>query len=95
MNFDTVHRHQQALDPSALTTIRTTLHAIEQGISDCRNAGVDPDTDPAVVLLARHLAVVSSNPGEPANAAGGVSAPTGRHRALPGAAGSCDRRGGL
>ncbi len=61
MNFDTVHRHQQALDPSALTTIRTTLHAIEQGIIDCRNAGVDPDTDPAVVLLARHLAVVSTN----------------------------------
>ena len=61
MNFDTVHRHQQALDPSALTTIRTTLHAIEQGIIDCRNAGVDPDTDPAVVLLARHLATVSSN----------------------------------
>lgn len=61
MNFDTAHRHQQALDPSALTTIRTTLHAIEQGIIDCRNAGVDPDTDPAVVLLARHLAVVSSN----------------------------------
>ncbi len=61
MNFDTVHRHQQALDPSALTTIRTTLYAIEQGIIDCRNAGVDPDTDPAVVLLARRLAVVSSN----------------------------------
>ncbi|WP_375383184.1 hypothetical protein [uncultured Sphingomonas sp.] len=61
MNFDTAHRHQQALDPSALTTIRTTMHAIEQGIIDCRNAGVDPDTDPAVVLLARHLAVVSSN----------------------------------
>lgn len=61
MNFDTAHRHQQALDSSALTTIRTTLHAIEQGIIDCRNAGVDPDTDPAVVLLARHLAVVSSN----------------------------------
>ena len=61
MNFDTAHRHQQALDPSALTTIRTTLHAIEQGIIDCRNAGVDPDTDPAVVLLARHLAIVSSN----------------------------------
>ena len=61
MNFDTTHRHAQALDPSALTTIRTTLHAIEQGIIDCRNAGVDPDTDPAIVLLARHLAVASSN----------------------------------
>ena len=61
MNFDIAHRYQQALDPSALTTIRTTLHAIEQGIIDCRNAGVDPDTDPAVVLLARHLGVVSSN----------------------------------
>ena len=61
MIYDIPLRHQQALDPSALTTIQTTLHAIEQAIGDCRNAGVQPDTDPAVVLLARHLAVVSTN----------------------------------
>lgn len=61
MIYDVPFRHQQALDPSALTTIHTTLHAIEKAIVDCRNAGVHPDTDPSVVLLVRHLAGVSTN----------------------------------
>lgn len=58
MHYDVAMRHQQALDPSALTTIATTLHAIEAAITDCRNAGKDSETDPAVVLLARHLGTV-------------------------------------
>ncbi len=61
MIYDVPFRHQQALDPSALPTITTTLRAIEKAIEDCRNAGVDPDSDPAVVLLARHMAIVSTN----------------------------------
>jgi hypothetical protein len=61
MIYDVPFRHQQALDPSALSTITTTLHAIEKALEDCRNAGVDPNSDPAVVLLARHMAVVSTN----------------------------------
>ena len=61
MIYDVPFRHQQALDPSALTTVHTTLHAIEKAIVDCRNAGVHSDTDPAVVLLIRHLGVVSTN----------------------------------
>lgn len=61
MIYDVPFRHQQALDPSALPTITTTLRAIEKAIEDCRNAGVDPDSDPAVVLLARHMATVSTN----------------------------------
>ena len=61
MIYDVPFRHQQALDPSALTTLHTTLHAIEKAIVDCRNAGVHPDTDPAVVLLVRHLVGVSTN----------------------------------
>lgn len=61
MIYDVPFRHQQALDPSGLPTITTTLRAIEKAVEDCRNAGVDPDSDPAVVLLARHMAVVSTN----------------------------------
>lgn len=59
--YDLPIRYEQALDPSALTNIRTTLHAIEKAIEDCRGAGVCPDSDPAVVLLARHMATVSTN----------------------------------
>ncbi|HEX7854999.1 MAG TPA: hypothetical protein VF503_15020 [Sphingobium sp.] len=55
MHYDVAMRHQQALDPSALTTIAATLHAIGAAITDCRNAGKDSDSDPAVILLARHL----------------------------------------
>lgn len=59
--YDVPIRYEQALDPSALTTIRATMHAMEKAIEDCRNAGVCADTDPAVVLLARHMATVSAN----------------------------------
>lgn len=58
MNYDVAMRHQQALDPSALITIGTTLHAIGAAIKDCRNAGKDSETDPAVILLVRHLTAV-------------------------------------
>jgi len=61
MIYDVPFRHQQALDPSGLTTVIATLHAIEKAVEDCRNAGVDPNSDPAVVLLTRHMAVVSTN----------------------------------
>ncbi|MDF0491502.1 hypothetical protein PX554_25625 [Sphingomonas sp. H39-1-10] len=65
MHYDVAFRHQQALDPSALTTIATTLHAVEAAITDCRNAGKDLEDDPAVVLLVRHLgAVTLSRPGD-------------------------------
>jgi len=56
--FDVAFRHQQALDPSALTTLPTTIHAIEKAIEDCRHAGLDANSDPAIVLLARHLAAI-------------------------------------
>ncbi|MEG3168094.1 hypothetical protein U1737_07815 [Sphingomonas sp. LB3N6] len=61
MIYDVPFRHQQALDPSALTTVVATLHAMGKAVDDCRNAGVDPNSDPAVVLLARHMATVSTN----------------------------------
>ncbi|PUE89118.1 hypothetical protein, partial [Xanthomonas hortorum] len=58
MTYDVAMRHQQALDPSALTTMAATLHAIGAAITDCRNAGKDPEIDAAVILLARHLGTV-------------------------------------
>ena len=58
MHYDVAMRHQQALDPSALTTMAATLHAIGAAITDCRNAGKDPEIDAAVILLARHLVTV-------------------------------------
>jgi hypothetical protein len=61
MIYDVPFRHQQALDPSALTTVTATLNAIGKALEDCRNAGVSPDSDPAVALLTRHMATVSSN----------------------------------
>lgn len=61
MIYDVPFRHQQALDPSSLTTIAATLHALTRGIEDCRNAGVDPEYDPAIALLARHFANVTAN----------------------------------
>lgn len=59
MNYDVAMRHQQALDPGALTTIAGALHAIGAAITDCRNAGKDAETDPAVILLVRHLVSVT------------------------------------
>lgn len=61
MIYDVPFRHQQALDPSALTTVTATLHAIGKAVEDCRNAGVSPESDPAVALLTRHMATVSAN----------------------------------
>lgn len=58
MSYDVAFRYNQALDPSALTTILSTLHAVQAAITDCRNAGIEAETDPAVVLLVRHLAQV-------------------------------------
>lgn len=59
MFYDLDFRHQQALDPSALTTIATTLDAITKALTDCRNAGKAGEADPAVLLLARHLGEVA------------------------------------
>ena len=59
MNYDVAMRHQQALDPSALTTIGAALHAVHAAITDCGNAGKDTESDAAVSLLVRHLATVT------------------------------------
>lgn len=61
MSYDVAFRYQQALDPSALITIATTLHAVHAAITDCRNAGLPVETDPAVILLVRHLGTVCAD----------------------------------
>lgn len=66
MSYDLAFRYQQALDPSSLITIATTLHAITAAITDCRNAGIELETDPAVILLVRHLETICAE--RPANA---------------------------
>ncbi|WP_193378976.1 hypothetical protein [Sphingobium sp. DC-2] len=64
MPYDVPFRHHQALDPSALTSLGAALHAINRGIEDCRVAGIGPDSDPAILLLARHLARLAEAAGE-------------------------------
>jgi hypothetical protein len=64
MSYDVAFRYQQALDPSALSTILTALHGLTAAVTDCRNAGLDPECDPAVILLGRHLAGVCIARGE-------------------------------
>lgn len=39
MSLDNALRFQHALEPSALTTLPTALHALYAAIEDCRNAG--------------------------------------------------------
>ena len=41
MTYDVPFRHMQAIDPSSLTTITATLHALNRAMEDCRIAGVD------------------------------------------------------
>lgn len=65
LSYDVAFRHNQALDPSAFTTIATALHALTAAIGDCRNAGKDIEADPAILLLARHLGHVATE-GRPA-----------------------------
>src|SRR3546814_1882505 len=49
-----------ALDPSSLISLPTALHALNAAIADCRNAGRPHHSDPAVILLARHLGAIAS-----------------------------------
>lgn len=60
MSYDIAFRFQQALDPSALITLPTALYALNAAIEDCRNAGRPQESDPAVVLLARHLGTLAA-----------------------------------
>jgi hypothetical protein len=65
MSYDIAFRFQQALDPSALTTLTNCLYALNAAIEDCGNAGKPHDSDPAVILLARHLGKFAGTIGGP------------------------------
>lgn len=61
MPYDIALRFNQALDPSACTTLTASLHVLNAAITDCRNAGKPHEQDPAVLLLARHLGEVAGS----------------------------------
>jgi hypothetical protein len=67
MTYDLPFRYKQALDPSALSLISTGLYALEAAVRDCRNAGMDWEQDPAIILLARHLALICAPRGTDAD----------------------------
>lgn len=59
MNYDTQFRFRRALQPEGLTILATAAAALADAINDARNAGQDPEVDPAVHLLARHVGRLS------------------------------------
>ena len=59
MSYDAAFRFQQALDPSALTTLARGLNVLIQAIDECQRNRVDAERDPAVLLLARHLGTLA------------------------------------
>lgn len=63
MSYEVAFRYNQALDTSALGTITNALHAVGAAIDDCRKAGKTADSDPAVLLLIRHLGGLAANIG--------------------------------
>ena len=63
MTFDTAFRFQQAVDPSALKTLASAVHGLSAAIEDCRRSGNAADSDPAVLMLARHLGSVAAADG--------------------------------
>jgi hypothetical protein len=65
MNYDLDFRYRRALQPDGLATIQTSTQAVADAMQDARNAGIHPEQDPAVVLLARHLGRVACG-GDPA-----------------------------
>ncbi len=64
MNYDVAFRYRRALQPDGLRTIQTATRAVAEAAQDARNAGIDPEHDPATVLLARHLGRIA-NGGDP------------------------------
>jgi hypothetical protein len=62
MTYDLDFRYRRALQPEGLSTVQTAVQAVEDAIKDARNAGLDPERDPAVTLLARHLGRLASPP---------------------------------
>ena len=62
--YDLDFRFERALQPDGLRIVTTCTTAVNEAMTDARNAGFDPATDPAVLLLARHLGRIASG-GDP------------------------------
>jgi hypothetical protein len=60
MSYDTTFRFQQAVDPSAISTLSSAVHCLTAAIDDCRRSGNAAKNDPAVLMLARHLGSVAA-----------------------------------
>jgi len=60
LHLDLPFRFQRALQPDGLRIIQTCSAALNDAMSDARRAGHDPNTDPAVLLLGRHLGRVAA-----------------------------------
>lgn len=50
MLYDTHYRHNDALSPEALGTLRAALHALNAGVDDCRRAG-KPTPKPGQTII--------------------------------------------
>ena len=57
--YDLPFRFERALQPDALRIVATCTMAVNDAIADSTAAGFDPNDDPAVILLARHLGRVA------------------------------------
>lgn len=66
MTYDLDFRYARALQPEGLSILATAFQAVADAIKDARNAGLDPERDPGVILLARHLGRLAS-PQDPAD----------------------------
>ena len=60
LHLDLPFRFQRALQPDGLRLMQTCSAALNDAMGDARRAGHDPDTDPAVLLLGRHLGRVAA-----------------------------------
>ena len=62
--YDLAFRFTRALQPDAPRIVATCARAVNEAMDDARLAGLDPEADPAVLLLARHMGRVAAG-GDP------------------------------
>lgn len=60
LHLDLPFRFQRALQPDGLRVLQTCSAALADALNDARRAGRDPESDPAVLLLGRHLGRVAA-----------------------------------
>lgn len=60
LRLDLPFRFQRALQPDGLRVMQTCSAALTDALNDARRAGCNPETDPAVLLLGRHLGRVAA-----------------------------------